>query len=146
MIQRFLPTLVLPLLFICVSSVASAQDEPAMSELSKQQMRSFPDIQKAIVAMTGYETPAVELTTTGHQLVATLVNSKLSAQSTARKSEASTIVSGITQAFASKPEFRTVSSIRIDYVSRRAKDDHSHIEDSIEFRRGMDGTFRHHVS
>ena len=63
-------------------------------ELRKQQMRSLPDIQKSIVAMTGYETAAVELTTTAHQLVVTLVNSKLvNAQSTARESEASAIVS-----------------------------------------------------
>src|SRR5271157_1168065 len=106
-IQRVLSTLTLPLLLLCVPSVGSAQDEPAMSELRKQQMRSFPDIQKTIVAMTGYKTVAVELTTTAYQLVVTVVNSKLvSAQSTARESEASAIVSDISKAIASKPEFK----------------------------------------
>jgi hypothetical protein len=147
MIQRFVSILALPLLLLCVPSIGSAQDEPAMSELSKQQMISFPDIQKTIVALTGYKPVAVELTTTGHQLVVTLVNSKfVSAQSTERESEASAIVSDVAKAIASKPEFKTVSSIPIDYVSRPARNEHSHLEDSIEFRRGMDGTFRHHVS
>lgn len=139
--------LALPLLLLCVPLVGSAQDEPATSDLSKQQMRSLPEIQKSVVVTTGYEASAIELTTTVHQLVVTIINSKLvSAQSAARESEASSIVSGITKAVASKPEFRTVSSIRIDYVSRKAKDDQSHLDDSIEFRRGMDGTFQHHVS
>ncbi len=56
------------------------------------------------------------------------------------------MVSTIMKAIALKNEFMTVSSIRIDYIRRQAKDSHSRLEDSIKFRRGKDGTFRHRVS
>ncbi len=145
--KTLLSNLALPLLFICISSIGSAQDGPALSQLTEQQKLSFPDIQRAIVAMTGYENSAIEVSTTGHQLVVTLVNGKLGdAQSSARESEAAAIVSTVTNAIASKNEFMTVSSIRIDYIRRQTRDSHSHLEDSIEFRRGKDGTFRRHVS
>jgi hypothetical protein len=137
----------LPLWLICALSLGEAQEAPALSPLTQQQMRSFPDIQQAIVAITGYDSRGVELTTTGHQLVVTLFNSKLlDAQSSVRETEASKIVEGVTKVVAPRPEFKTVSSIRIDYVKCQAEDDHSHLEDSIEFRRAADGTFRHHIS
>ena len=78
-------------------------------------------VKSAVLAATGYDGKAVELTATKVQFVLTIVNSKLNGSPAAeRENEATRIASKIASIIADKPEFKGIQAIHVDYVKREA--------------------------
>ena len=102
-------------------------------------------MKNAVLAATGYESEAVELTATKLQFVVTLVNSKLTdAPAFWRESEATRIVSAIVDATAGKREFKSIQMIHVHYVKRDGK--RTRAIHRIDFRKDTKGNFQHHIT
>ncbi|MBK5198145.1 MAG: hypothetical protein JJE37_07680 [Methyloceanibacter sp.] len=89
------------------------------AQLAQSQERSLNAVKSAVLAATGYDGEAVELTATEVQFVVTIVNSKLIGLSAAeRENEANHIVATIAHSIADEPEFNGIQAIHVDYVKR----------------------------
>ncbi len=121
---------------------ANAQSQaPAISEL-----------RAAILAATGHRNEDLDLRMTRHLVTVVLVNSKLALDrqffreyATEREAEAAEIASVIKQKMGARPEFGSILTIRIEYVSR-SRADRARILDVIEFRKTPQGEFLHHAT
>ena len=130
------------LVFVALSGASYTQLLSA-----ERQNASLNEVKNAILAATGYDPAAVELTATHVQFAVTLVNSKLVAgPASGRESEASRITTAIADVIAEMPEFEGIQVIHIDYVSRKPDGSASRIIDGIDFRKDPQGNFQHHIS
>jgi hypothetical protein len=113
----------------------------------ERQNASLSEVKQAILAATGYDPAAVELTATHVQFIVTLVNSKLaSGPVSPREHEASRITAAIAGLIAEMPEYTGIQAIHIDYVSRKPDGSANRIIDGIDFRKDPQGQFRHHIT
>ncbi len=128
----------------CLAALASAslswaQDATAEAALA--------DVRKAVVASSGYDDGAVALKSGPHQIMVTLVNSKLlDAGRAARVNEAHRVASAVAKSIAGKTSFAGVDVIHIDYVRRAPGADHADTVDAMDFRKDPAGEFKYHVS
>jgi hypothetical protein len=130
------------LVFVALSGASYSQLLSA-----ERQNASLNEVKNTILAVTGYDPAAVELTATHVQFAVTLVNSKLVAgPASGRESEASRITTAIADVIAEMPEFEGIQAIHIDYVSRKPDGSASRIIDGIDFRKDPQGNFQHHIS
>jgi hypothetical protein len=108
---------------------------------------ALPEIKKAILAATGYETGSVEVSATSLDIVVTLLNSHLAAgPNTGRENEARSIATAIASAIESRQEFNGILALHIDYTTREPDGSHSRTIDKIDFRKDPGGVFQHHIS
>jgi hypothetical protein len=108
---------------------------------------ALPEVKKAILAATGYETGSVEVSATSLDIVVTLVNSNLTAgPNTGRENEARSIASAIASAIAGRQELKGILALHIDYTTREPDGSHSRTIDKIDFRKDPGGVFQHHIS
>ncbi len=132
---------------LCQTTAAWPQDDKSYETKLQHQARSLPAIRDEILAATGYDERAIELKPGPHQLVITVVNSKLlSGSAAARVDEATAISSAVTQAIAHRPEFDDVEVLHIDYVRRDKAAAGVQTVQAIDFRKDPQGKFRYHVS
>jgi phage terminase Nu1 subunit (DNA packaging protein) len=93
-------------------------------------------LKSGVLAATGYDGGALELTATKVQFVVTIVNSKLIGRSaTERENEATRIASTIASIIPDKPEFKSIQGIHVDYVKREVDGSHTQRIDGIDFRK-----------
>jgi phage terminase Nu1 subunit (DNA packaging protein) len=117
------------------------------AQLAQSQEMSLNAVKSAVLAATGYDGEAVELTATKVQFVVTIVNSKLNGSPAAeRENEATHIASKIASIIANKPEFKGIQAIHVDYVKREADSGHTQTIDGIDFRRDPQGNFQRHIT
>lgn len=129
------------------TAAAWPQDDKSYETRLQLQARSLPAIRAAILSATGYDETAIEVKPGPHQLVITVVNSKLVAGSgAARVDEANAISSAVEQAIAPRPEFDDVDILHVDYVRRDKGGTVAETVHDIDFRKDPQGKFRHHVS
>jgi hypothetical protein len=115
--------------------------------LAQSQETSLNAVKSGVLAATGYDGGAVELTATKAQFVVTIVNSKLIGSPAAeRENEATRIASTIASIIADKPEFKGIQGIHVDYVKREADGSHTQRIDGIDFRKDPQGNFQHHIT
>ena len=128
--------------------MAEARTSPLLAQTApERQQASLAGIKQAIVADTGYDAGAIELTASSIQFVVIVINSKLTgASGKQREAEAGRIVAAITRAIAGNADFRTVQAIHVDYVSRKQGSTHSRTVDGIDFRKNPQGSFEHHIT
>jgi hypothetical protein len=138
------------LLLATVSGLIAMEAQPLVGHGQSpptEGQASIRSIKQAIASVTGYNAESIELTATSQQLVVTIVNSKLIAESgRVRESEAARIVEATVREMTSKSELKNVQAIHIDYVSREADGSHSRTIDAIDFRRTPQGAFEHHIT
>jgi hypothetical protein len=140
-------SLVIFSLAVVLVFAALSEAPHALSLSAEQRDASLNKVKSAILAATGYDPAAVELTATHVQFAATLVNSKLVAgPASGRESEASRISTAIAGVIAEMPDFEGIRAIHIDYVRRRSDGSVSRIIDGIDFRKDPQGAFQHHVT
>jgi hypothetical protein len=140
-------SLVIGSLAIVLVFAALSEAPHTLSLSAERQDASLNEVKSAILAATGYDLAAVELTATHIQFAATLVNSKLVAgPASGRESEASRISMAIAGVIAEVPDFEGIQAIHIDYASRRPDGSVSRIIDGIDFRKDPQGAFQHHVT
>ena len=117
------------------------------AQLAQSQETSLNAVKNGVLAATGYDGGAVELTATKVQFVVTIVNSKLIDRSaTERENEATRIASTIASIIADKPEFKGIQGIHVDYVKREVDGSHTQRIDGIDFRKDPQGNFQHHIT
>lgn len=114
---------------------------------SERQASALPTIKAAVLKSTGYSDAAVTLAVRANQFWVTIENSALN-HGTARQREAQAakIADTIAAKVKGDAAFGGIVGIHIDYTARRTKGSHSDIVDSIDFRKGPDGTFAHHTT
>jgi hypothetical protein len=134
-------------LAVVLASAPAFEGAHAQSAQSQgQHARSLKEVKDSVLAVTGYDGRAVEVTATKVRFVITLVNSKLvDLPAAERENEASRIVSAIATTTTDKPEFKGIQAIHVDYVKRGA-DGHSRMIDGIDFRKDPQGKFQHHIT
>ena len=131
----------------CVATSTVVRSQPARAQSHAQQLAHLPDIKDAIVKAIGADADKVELNTTPSMFRVVLVNGKMNDASAAgRENEASAISSIVSHAIATKPGFKRVAAIRVEYVIRSSRKGNPKIIDMIEFRKDTSGQFRHHVT
>jgi hypothetical protein len=114
---------------------------------AQSQETSLNAVKSGVLAATGYDGGAVELTATKVQFVVTIVNSKLIDRSAAeRENEATRIASTIASIIADKSEFKGIQGIHVDYVKREVDGSHTQRIDGIDFRKDPQGNFQHHIT
>jgi hypothetical protein len=108
------------------------------------------DIRGSIASATGYPKDALELLTSPVHLRISVSDSKL-AQSNQmdRENAATAIVTAAEQSLSSHPQLSTIQVISvaiIHTVQTEGSDRDSHTEDVLEFRKGPNQRFSHHIT
>jgi hypothetical protein len=99
------------------------------------------EVRNAVVAATGYEASAVEVTIGTTQVVVTISDSKLlAADHAARDAEAATVSAAVARAIESPGAASAIQAIHIDYAKRNAGSAAT-IIDAIDFRKNPEGRF-----
>jgi hypothetical protein len=133
-------SLVCGVLLIADQTVAPAQTAPSAARAD-----TLGNIQAAVSRAIGAQVKTVEVTTNGDVLVVARVNSNMNASThEGRNNEAKEIASIVARSIGDKSKFRTVSTIRVDYMIRATITPTSKVVDSVEFRKGPDGVFDFH--
>ena len=133
-------------LFVGWMAFVLASQAP-LGALAQSQEASLNAVMSGVLAATGYDGGAVELTATKVQFVLTIVNSKLIGRSaTERENEATRIASTIASIIADKPEFKGIQGIHVDYVKREVDGSRTQRIDGIDFRKDPQGNFQHHIT
>jgi hypothetical protein len=121
---------------------------PAQTNLSVARTDTLGNIQAAVIKAIGAEAKTVEVTTSGNVLVVARVNSNMNASThEGRNNEAKEIASIVAKSIGGKSKFKTVSTIRVNYlIHDTASSKKGKVVDSVEFRAGPDGVFDFHQS
>src|SRR5579859_4852968 len=127
--------------------LASAPALSAAPGETERQAGALPAIKSEILKSTGYAAASVTVALRDNQFWVTIENSRLN-DSTARQREAQAtrIADTIANKLKGDTTFAGILGIHIDYVARAKDGSHSDILDSIDFRKGPDGSFTHHTT
>jgi hypothetical protein len=107
---------------MCVALPVLSADKASDATQVKIQASSVPKLLSVSAAVAGYKTKDLEIKTTAHQIILTVVNSQLNTKLAAdRESEATKMVTAIENVIIDKPEFAKVAAIHVDYVGRQGK-------------------------
>src|SRR3974377_221242 len=124
-----------------ITSIALVISTVALGQSSTPQL--FEDARAKIVRTIGATPSAVEIGQTGSVITVLRINSGLNKGTHAgRDNEASTIAPIIADAVTGKPEFKDLTTIRVQYVIRSAPG--GKVIDTVDFRKTPGGTFEFH--
>jgi hypothetical protein len=128
------------LLLIADTALAPAQTTP-----SAVRADTLGNIQAVVIKTIGAQVKTVEITTSDDVLVIGRVNSNMNASThEGRNNEAKEIASIVAKIIGENSKFKTVSTIRVDYMVRAPASLTGKIVDTVEFRKGPDGAFDFH--
>jgi hypothetical protein len=117
------------------------------SAVTPRQATILESIQASVIRAIGAEEGTVEMATTPNIVSVMRINSNMNGSThEGRNSEAREIASKVVTEIKDKPDFKEISTIRVDYSERSSSTDESKVIDSVEFRRRPDGTFEFHQS
>lgn len=139
---KFAIVLVASLTFVAGQFLAAgAQNSPESSKSFLQSAEAM------IVQNIGAPVDAVELSIEGPIITTLRINSNLNESShSGRNNEALAIASVVTKALAGNPEYKGITVIHVDYVTRQGPDTAVKLIDSIEFRKNQTGVFEIHLT
>jgi len=122
----------------------TAQSPAAQSSAAQGSLAM--DIHKAIIAVTGYDASAVEVTIFTGQLAVNISNSKLlESDRAARKTEAAKISAATVKVLESGAAVNSIRAMQINYLSR-AQASKPRVVDAIDFRKSPQGKFLMDIS
>jgi hypothetical protein len=136
-------------------SACGGQGPPASGDLQStqgnpQETVGLGDIKSAIASTSGYSKDALELLASpAHLRIVVSDNTLAHSNQMDRENAANTIVTSAEQAMSSHPQFVAVQviSVAIIHTSQiEGADRDSHTEDVLEFRRGPNQRFAHHIT
>lgn len=131
--------------FVALLSMIGAAVAPAQTTPTATKADTLSNIQTSVIKTIGAQPNTVEATMSGDVLIITRPNSNMNATThEGRNSEAKTIASVETKRIGTDTRFATVSTIRVEYMSRKPSDPSGKVVDTIEFRKGPDGVFDFH--
>ena len=126
-----------------ITALALVLSTVALGQPSTLQL--FEQARAKIVRTIGATPSAVEIGQTGSVITVLRINSGLNKGTHAgRDNEASTIAPIIADAVTGKPEFKDLTTIRVQYVIRSAPGGTSKVIDTVDFRKTPGGTFEFH--
>ena len=130
------------LLLMAHTTVAPAQTAPSAARADM-----LGNIRAAVSKAIGAQAKTVEVTTSGNVMVVARPNSNMNASThEGRNNEAKQIASVVASGIGQNTRFRTVSTIRVDYMIRATASSTGKVIDSVEFRKGPDGVLDFHQS
>lgn len=134
--KAFLAALLILLLSI---GAASAQTTTTPSNTTTEEIRL------AVVKNVGSQDKEVEVVRTGHVLTISRVNSNMNgAPHQLISNEATSIAVIVSNTIGDKSEFKGIYTIRVQYLNRSGPPVKNKVIDSVEFRKGKNGTFEIH--
>ena len=141
MVRRFFAFSILAALL----SMIDATVVPAQTTPSAAKVDTLANIQKLVTKTIGAQPKTVEATMSGDFLIITRPNSNMNTTThEGRNNEAKIIASILAKSMARNPKSITVSTIRVEYISRKPTDLLGKVVDTVEFRKGPDGVFDFH--
>ena len=91
--------------------------------------------------------PSIEVSVKSNVLTVSCVNTNLNkADHGARNGEASRVGPVVSFALAARPEFKSIHTIRVQYLARSKPNGAAKIVDTIDFRKAPDGGFVFHTT
>lgn len=124
------------------SSAVQAQTNSSQVGMQNGQLS---EMKAAILRTIGAQEPTVQLAMAGSVLTVTRVNSNLNESTHAgRDNEARAILGAISNLITGKPEFKSLTTIRVEYVFRSVIGVVNRVIDAIEFREDANGLFQFH--
>ncbi len=142
--KRFLKLAAIVLVIVLAQSSSAVQAQTASSQVGMQNGQ-LSEMKVAILRATGAQAPTVQLTMTGSVLTVTRINSNLNESTHAgRDNEARAIVGAIANLITGKPEFKSLTTIRVEYVFRSVIGGVNRVIDAVEFREDANGLFQFH--
>jgi hypothetical protein len=133
-----------------VVTLASCSSGGPAPSADAQLIAALPAVRQAITSATSYSAEAVEFVASPVQLRKLVSDAKLSGEDqVGRENAAAAIVAAVENALASRAEFSSVQiiSVAINHPAQSegtARD--SHTEDVLEFRKGLNKAFSHHIT
>ena len=139
--QRSLTATTVLLLFS--QSLAPATRAQTSSSQSRQQSVSMTELKKSVARAIGLPTNEIQLHFIDTVLIVVLTDSKMNSASHAdRDNEAGAILSVIAGAISKTSEYKSLTTIRIQYIALSAGT--ARVIDTVEFRKDAGGKFQLH--
>ena len=130
-------------LCVATSTIALAQTPPSGGDLRRAAV--LENIKKSVIQTVGAQEQTVEVTTSGNIVTVARVNSNLNNSTHGgRNNEAAAIAPVVFKAIADIPEFKTIHTIRVQYLVRRKLGEKRKVLDTVEFRKDSNGKFQFH--
>ncbi len=131
--------------FVALLSIFGATVAPAQTTQSAKRADPLATIQTSIIRTVGAQPNTVEALKRGNVLIVTRANSNMNdATHEGRNSEAKAIASIVSKGIGTNTRFTMVSTIRVEYISRKPPGRSGKVVDTVEFRKGPDGVFDFH--
>jgi hypothetical protein len=120
-------------------------DVASDAALLQRQTSFLSSLQTAVASAAAGDSKNVDVKSTAHQLIVTLLDSTLNDGAMAnREAQAANIVASLATAIANKPDFAQVVIIHVDYVKRTGNA--AKIVQAIDFYKSPAGAFYAHKS
>ncbi len=142
--RHFLVIAAMVLITVLAQSSSTILAETTSSQVGMQNGQ-LSEMKTAIIRTIGAQEPTVQLAMAGSVLTVTRVNSNLNESTHAgRDNEARAILGAISNLITGKPEFKSLTTIRVEYVFRSVVGVVNRVIDAIEFREDANGLFQFH--
>ena len=145
MIKHASAVLMLALLFTCPNIDRPAHAQPNTTHIDG----TTEGIRLAVLTNLGAPDNTVEISRSGDILNVTRVNSNMNNAIHARgefNTEAAAIASLVSRAIADDAEYKTIHTIRVQYLNRSGSPAKDKIIDTVDFRKNPNGVFDIHSS
>ncbi|MFZ1951508.1 MAG: hypothetical protein WB037_21765 [Pseudolabrys sp.] len=111
----------------------------------QEQPSVLAEIRTAIIRSIGAQPETVEIAVAGNILTVLRINSNMNDSTHGgRDNEANAIAPIVSKAISGGPEFKNLTTIRVQYVIRSGPGAASKIIDTIDFRKAPSGSFEFH--
>ena len=121
---------------LCAATNTMAFAQTPSSGNDRQRTAILANIKKSVIQTIGAQEAAVEVTISGNILIVARVNSKLNDTTQGERSkEAIAIAPVATKAIEDSPEFKTIHTIRVQYMVRRKHGEKGKVLDTVDFRK-----------
>ena len=142
--RRSLVMTAILLVTVLAQSSSTVQAQAASSQVGMQNGQ-LSEMKAAILRATGAKEPTVQLRVAGSVLTVARINSNLNELTHAgRDNEARAIVGAVSHLIIGKSEFKSLTTIRVEYVLRSVIGGANKVIDAIEFREDPNGLFQFH--
>ena len=121
---------------LCAATNTMALAQTPSSGDDRQRTAILENIKKSVIQKVGAQEKTVEVAISGNILTVARVNSNLNdATHGARNNEAIAIAPVVTKAIEDGPEFKTIHTIRVQYLVRRKLGEKGKVLDTVDFRK-----------
>jgi hypothetical protein len=130
---------------LCAATNTMALAQTPSSGDDRQRTAILENIKKSVIQTVGAQEKTVEVAISGNILTVARVNSNLNdATHDERNNEAIAIAPVVTKAIEDSPEFKTIHTIRVQYLVRRKLGEKGKVLDTVDFRKDSNGKFQFH--